>query len=95
MYKDVSTRHHWPFKKALAVFSLILAQQFLARVHKHKTVKFDEVGERTATKQLNKLKRVENFIQLTSQPIFSEASRRNGANRLIFQPKFSVFSCIW
>ena len=44
-------------------------------MHKHKTVKFDEVGERTATKQLNKLKRVENFIQLISQPIFSEASQ--------------------
>ena len=62
-------------------------------VHKHKTVRADEVGEQTATKyiqkQLNRLKRVENLTHLISQPIFAEASQTKWHERhLIFQPKF-------
>ena len=62
-------------------------------VHKHKTVRVDEVGERTATKyiqkQLNRLKRVENLTHLISQPVFAEAFQTKWHERhLIFQPKF-------
>ena len=62
-------------------------------VRKHKTVRVDEVGERTATKyipkQLTGLKRVENLTHLISQPIFVEASQTKWHERhLIFQPKF-------
>ena len=48
-------------------------------VHKLKAVKFDLVGEQLATRyfpnQLNRLKRVEKFHRLKTQPIFSEASQ--------------------
>ena len=62
---------------------------------KHKSVKFDVVGAQPATKyfpnQLNRLKRVEKLHRLKSQPIFLKLPKRNGANHLIFQPKYPVF----
>ena len=64
-------------------------------VLKHKSVKFDVVGAQPATKyfpnQLNRLKRVEKLHRLKSQPIFLKLPKRNGANHLIFQPKYPVF----
>ena len=46
-------------------------------VHKQKTTNFDLVGEQPTTKyiQINRLKSVEIFHRLKSQPIFSEASQ--------------------
>ena len=48
-------------------------------LHKHKTLKFDVVGERPATKYIEiswtDEKEWKNYIALKSQPIFSEASQ--------------------
>ena len=46
-------------------------------VQEHKTTNFDLVGEKPTKKyiQINRLKRVEIFHHLKSQPIFSEASQ--------------------
>ena len=68
-------------------------------LHKHKTVKFDVVGEQPATKyypdQLNRLKRVEKLLcrRLKYQPMFSEASQsESGREPFDFPTGISCFS---
>ena len=64
-------------------------------MHKHKTMKFDVVVERPVTdnvypNHLNRLKRVEKLHPLKSQPMFSEAPRREWREPFDFPPDFRI-----
>ena len=65
-------------------------------VYKHKTVKFDVVGERPATNdysnQLNRLRRVEKLHRLKPQSIFSEAFQTELRELFNFPAVISGFS---
>ena len=76
-------------------------------MQKHKTIRFDVVGERAASYIVSpnhcyRLKRLEKWIRLKSQPSFLKCPKRKCANHLMFQPKFSSlraarisrFSCV-
>ena len=63
--------------------------------HKHKTMKFDVVVERPVTdnvypNQLNRLKSAKKLHPLKSQPMFSEAPRREWREPFDLQPDFRI-----
>ena len=62
-------------------------------VQKHKTVRFDVVGEQPATKypqiSVTDLKDWKNGFASIHSPVFWSRPKRKCANHLIFQPKFS------
>ena len=67
--------------------------------HKHKTIKFDVVGERPAMEYIKsaeqtKKSRKTASLQITAH-IFWRFPKRNGENYLIFQKEFPVFRCKW
>ena len=68
-------------------------------VHKHKTTKFDVVGERPAsnsiTKSTEQTKKSGKSAspQITSPCFLSKLPKRKGGNHLIFQQEFPVFPC--
>ena len=69
-------------------------------IHKHKTINFEMVGERAATKYIeisrNRLKRGGNWRASNHSPrSLKLLPKRNGTNYLIFQADFSVFPCKW
>ena len=63
-------------------------------VKKHKNIKFDVEGERLPTKYIEvswtDQKELKNCIASKQSPFFWSLPKRDGANYLIFQPKFPV-----
>ena len=63
-------------------------------VHKHKTKKFNVVGEQSTPKYTqNRLKTGEKLIASNYSPYFLKLPKQNKVNHLIFQPEFTVFPC--
>ena len=64
-------------------------------VHKHKTLKFDAVAERPATKYIQiswtDLEEYKNCIASNHSPYFLKLPKRNGASHSIFSTEFPVW----
>ena len=67
--------------------------------HRHKTVKFAQVGLLPAINYIQIFwtaqKRWKNWTALNHSPYFLNIPKRNGANHSVFQPEFPVFKCKW
>lgn len=82
------------------VVTIYLNQPAGNLVHKHKTINFEMVGARAATKYIeisrNRQKRGGNWRASNHSPrSLKLLPKRNGTNYLIFQAGFSVFPCKW
>ena len=82
---------HW-------MFTIYSNHQDGNSLHRQKTVKFDVVGKRPATKyiQISDTLDYKNGITLNhAQLIFSKVPKWNGSNHLISQPELLVLPSKW